>query len=163
MDFYCSEKFRMNGNHTRIDVWLIYKCAKCDTTLKLTIKKGIKPHDIPRELFDGFTHNDAALAWRYAFDKGFLRQNECIADYSGVKYTVEGAEPFDRDIPLRILVQGAYVFDLKLIVLLANAFGLSVGKLKDIIEGGFIESNPPCDIIKHKIKSDIEIYIRPIP
>jgi hypothetical protein len=161
MPFYCSGKFRMNGNNTRIDVWIIYKCTKCDTTLKLTIMKGIKPHDIPRESFDQFTHNDAALAWQYAFDRDFMKRNACVVDYSGVGYRVEGFNQRDLAEPLLVRLESEYVFDLKLGTLLAGVMGISVGKLRGIIKEGLINTDPPCDIVKHRIKSDIRLFIRP--
>ncbi|MCL2499254.1 MAG: DUF1062 domain-containing protein [Defluviitaleaceae bacterium] len=161
MPFYCSEKFRMNGNNTRIDVWIIYKCTKCDTTLKLTIMKGIKPHDIPREMFDQFTYNDAALAWRYAFDRDFMKRNACVVDCSGVGYRVEGFDPRDLEQPLHVHLRSEYVFELKLGTLLAGVMSISVGKLRGIIKEGLITTDPPCDIVKHRIKTDLELFIRP--
>ena len=160
MEYYCSEKFRMNGNHTRIDIWLIYKCSKCDTTLKLTIDKGIKPHDISSELFDQFTHNDVKLAWDYAFDRNFLKRNDCVVQYTNVMYYIEGFEPQKWDNNLIVHLKSKYLFDLKLSVLLAGIFGISVSKLRSIVNDGLISVNPLCDIMKYRIKSDIEISIQ---
>ena len=160
MEFYCSEKFRMNGSHTRIDIWLIYKCVKCDTTLKLTIDKGIKPHDISSELFDQFTHNDKKLAWKYAFDKNFLKQNACIVKYADIDYHVEGFEPHSLNNPTLVHLKSEYLFDLKLSTFLAGVLGVSVGKLRGIVNDGLITVTPECDIIKYRIKSDLRIYVR---
>ena len=162
MEYYCSEKFRMNGNHTRIDIWLIYKCSKCDTTLKLTIDKGIKPHDISRELFDRFTYNDAKLAWDYAFDRSFLKRNACEVQYSNVAYYIEGFKPQKWNEHLTVHLKIEYVFNLKLSVLLAGVFGISVGKLRSIVSAGLITVKPECDIMKYRIKSDIIIFIQPL-
>ena len=127
MNYYCSEKFRLNGNHTRIDIWLIYKCVKCDTTWKLTIKKGIKPHDISQELFEKFTHNDKELAWQYAFNQQFLSQQACVVDYTGIEYNIDGFETYNGyDI---IHLRSLYYFKLKLSALLSHAFCISVVKL----------------------------------
>ena len=30
--YRCSEKFRVNANGKRIDVWLIYRCVDCDNS-----------------------------------------------------------------------------------------------------------------------------------
>ena len=162
MEYYCSEKFRMNGNHTRIDIWLIYKCSKCDTTLKLTIDKGIKPHDISSELFNQFTHNDVKLAWIYAFDRNFLKKNECVIQYTNVMYYIDGFEPQKWDNNLIVHLKSKFLFDLKLSVLLSGVLGISVGKLKGIVNNGLITVNPQCDIMKYRIKSDIDIFIQPL-
>ncbi|MCL1882801.1 MAG: DUF1062 domain-containing protein [Defluviitaleaceae bacterium] len=162
MEYYCSEKFRINGNHTRIDIWLIYKCSKCDSTLKLTINKGIKPHDISGELFDRFTHNDVDLAWDYAFDRNFLKKNDCVVQYTNVMYCIEGFIPQKWKNNFAVHLQSKYLFDLKLSVLLAGVFGISIGKLRCIVDDGLISTNPLCDIMKYRIKSDIEIFIQPL-
>jgi len=162
MEYYCSEKFRMNGNHTRIDIWLIYKCSKCDTTLKLTIDKGIKPHDISSELFDQFTYNDEKLAWDYAFDRNFLKKNDCVVQYSDVTYYIEGFTPQNWDEYLTVHLKSEYIFNLKLSVCLAGILGISVGKVRNIVSAGLITVNPICDIMKYRIKSDISISIQPL-
>ena len=89
MPYYCSEKFRANANQSRVDVWLIFKCSKCDNTWKLMLFKGIRPHELPAGLFDKFIDNDKNLAWQYAFDRNLLKQHDCIVDYSDVDYIVE--------------------------------------------------------------------------
>jgi len=160
MEFYCSEKFRINGNHTRVDIWLIYKCIKCDTTLKLTIKRGIKPHSLSKELFDQFTNNDASLAWKYAFDRQFLKQHECEVNYANVKYSIEGFESPDLSKHLHIHLKSQYIFDLKLSTFLANALDISVGKIKKLAINGMVMTSPKCDIIKYRIRSDIDIQLR---
>jgi len=161
MDFYCSEKFRMNGNHTRIDIWLIYKCTKCDTTLKLTIDKGIKPHDISPVLFDKFTHNDAQLAWDYAFDRSFIRQNACVANYTNIDYIVEGIALRPLLQPLRVHLKSPYIFDLKLSTLLAGVLGISVGKLRGLVDEGLITTCPPGNVMKLRIKTDLQVLLLP--
>jgi len=150
----------MNGNHTRIDIWLIYKCSKCETTLKLTIDRGIKPHDISSEFFEGFTNNDVNLAWKYAFDRNFLHQNNCVVQYANVKYHIQGFEPQKWDSNTIIHLKSKYFFDLKLSVVLSGIIGISISKLKNIVD--LISVSPTCDIIKYRIKSDIELFIQPL-
>jgi len=157
MDFTCSEKFRLNGNHARLDIWLIYKCSKCDSTLKLTIKKGVKPHDLTRELFDKFTNNDAGLAWDYAFNRAFLKQNSCEVNYAGIDYHVEGFDRDDLDKPSLIHVKSPYPFELRLSVLLAKQLGISVRQLQKLVDSGRIMTNPECDIMKCRIHTDMDI------
>ncbi|MCL2378192.1 MAG: DUF1062 domain-containing protein [Defluviitaleaceae bacterium] len=150
--YYCSEKFRVNANQSRVDIWLIYKCHKCDSTWKLAIKKGIKPRDLPPGLFDRFVNNDSSLAWQYAFDKHFLKQHSCVIDYS-IDYTVEGHVPHNG--PQLIHIQIPYIFDLKLGALLAKVLRTTVGQVRKHVEKGDISINPQVDIMKHRIKSDI--------
>lgn len=60
--FYCSNKFRMNAQKRNLDVWLIYRCAACDSTYNLTILSRTKPERIDKELFRKFLENDENLA-----------------------------------------------------------------------------------------------------
>ena len=159
-EFYCSEKFRMNGRHTTIDIWLIYKCTKCDATWKLTIKKGIKPHDISAEMFNLFIVNDKDLAWKYAFDRSLLKQNDCEVVYDKVKYRVDGVGAVDLTTPLSVQIKSLYLFELKLASLLARMLGLSANKLKKLVSDGIIKTNPDCHIMKYRIRADLEVSLR---
>ncbi|MCL1878680.1 MAG: DUF1062 domain-containing protein [Defluviitaleaceae bacterium] len=158
MEFYCSEKFRVNSNGARSDIWLIYKCTKCDSTWKATIAKGIKPNDLPPDKFDRFTHNDPDLAWEYAFNRSFLKQQSCGIDYSGVKYRVEGAE--NLKFPLLLRMRCDYDFDLKLSKFLAGVLGVSVGQVKKLAKAGAIKTVPECDVLRCKIRGDVMCAIQ---
>ena len=163
-EFYSSDKFRLNGRHTKIDIWLIYKCTKCDTTWKLTIKKGIKPHDLTSQLFDRFTNNDKDLAWEYAFDRHLLKQNGCEILYTNIGYSVEGFNsrdlggPGNLCCPLLIHIKSRHLFELKLCALLANKLEVSINKIKKLADSGTITTSLGCDIIKYRIRMDLEVF-----
>ena len=163
-EFYSSDKFRLNGRHTKIDIWLIYKCTKCDTTWKLTIKKGIKPQDLTAELFDRFTNNDKDLAWEYAFNRHLLKQNGCEIQYTNIGYSVEGFNPQDLSgpndmrCPLLIHIKSLHLFELKLNALLASKMGVSINKIKKLADNGIITTSLDCDIMKYRIRVDLDVF-----
>ena len=165
MPYYCSEKFRANANQSRVDIWLIFKCTKCDNTWKLTLYKGIRPHDLPPGLFDKFVNNDASLAWAYAFDRNILKQHACTVDYSNVDYTVEKVEStentcaYDINLSQHVHIQTQFSFDLKLSTLLAKMLGISIGQIKRLAEGGQISANPEVNIMKHRLKASQDVTI----
>jgi len=159
-NYYCSNKFRVNANQSRVDIWLIYKCTKCDSTWKLATNKGIRPHELPAGLFDQFIDNDAALAWQYAFDRNFLKQHSCEVDYTNVGYTVENTNEYKSDTPLLAHVNSQYSFDLKLSALLAKMLDTSIGQIKRLADAGQISTDPEINIMKHKIKADHCIAIK---
>jgi len=161
-EFYSSDKFRLNGRHTKIDIWLIYKCIKCDTTWKLTIKKGIKPHDLTTELFDRFTNNDKDLAWQYAFDRHLLKQNGCEIQYADINYTVDGFDLQDLNSPLLIHIKNQYLFELKLSALLANKLEVSINQIKRLADSGAIKTSLECDIMKYRIRTDLDVCLQQI-
>lgn len=51
-----------------IDVWLIYKCLKCDNTCNITILSRTRPELINKDLYQNFMKNDEETAEYYAFD-----------------------------------------------------------------------------------------------
>ncbi|MCL2461566.1 MAG: DUF1062 domain-containing protein [Defluviitaleaceae bacterium] len=165
MEFYCSEKFRLNGNNTKFDIWLIYKCSKCDSTWKLTIMQGVKPRDLPAGLLERFFNNDAELARKYAFDRSLLKGSECELNYANVGYTIEGFDPADMPLnstaPLLVRLKSAYAFDLKLSVFLADVLGISISGVKRLAERGMLSASPGCDIMKYRIRADIDILLQP--
>lgn len=64
--FICSGKFRVNANGKHLDVWLIYRCERCDTTWNQEIYARVKPSRIDKELYQAFLDNDWETAMRYA-------------------------------------------------------------------------------------------------
>lgn len=155
MKFYSGQKFRVNSNGARSDIWLIYKCEKCDSTWKLPIAKGIRPNE--SENFDRFLNNDPNLARDFAFNRSFLKQQNCVIEYASVKYRTESAE--NLKFPLLLRVKSLYTFDLKLSRFLADLLGISVGRVKKLAESGAIKTIPECDVLKHKIRGDVSVFI----
>ena len=87
--FYCSEKFRMNTQKKNIDVWLIYRCIKCDNTYNMAIFSRIKPELINKDLFNKFFENNTEIAWEYAFSRVTSRKNNVELDFGSVEYDVQ--------------------------------------------------------------------------
>ncbi len=73
--FVNSGRFRVNANGNRVDVWLIFRCAKCKHSWNLTIYERKSPGRIPPEEYEKFLDNDRELAQRYGSDPAFLRRN----------------------------------------------------------------------------------------
>ncbi|WP_246674351.1 DUF1062 domain-containing protein [Mesorhizobium sp. B4-1-1] len=71
--YQCSEKFRVNANGKRIDVWLIYRCVDCDNCWNFAILERRNRRDIEPALLTAFESNDPAFVRRHAFDAAALR------------------------------------------------------------------------------------------
>lgn len=52
-DYINTERFRVNANGNKIDVWLIYQCEKCKYTYNLTVYERINPKLI-KEKYEKF-------------------------------------------------------------------------------------------------------------
>lgn len=94
--FRSSMKFRTNAQKKRIDVWLIYRCDRCDETWNLPILERVAIGDLAPDRFEAFARNDGALAALYAFDHARLarhanRLEECTD--ADVAWSTDGAPP----------------------------------------------------------------------
>jgi len=70
--FASSDKFRVNAQRQKIDVWLIYKCLDCDDTWNCPIISRRTPKEIGAARYLKFEQNDRHLAWSCAFDFSLL-------------------------------------------------------------------------------------------
>lgn len=74
-EFINTGKFRVNANGSCVDVWIIYRCAKCKHSWNLTIYERKKPTKITPDEYTLFLENDMELACKYGNDVGFLKRN----------------------------------------------------------------------------------------
>lgn len=163
--FYCSDKFRMNAQKKNIDVWLIYRCVKCDNTCNLTLLSRSKPDLIDKTLFHSFSMNDKDTAWKYAFSTEMERKNNLRLDYGSVEYEVipntslEDLLNLSNEV-IKIHIKCEFEFDLKLSSLIRRCFSLSANQVKRMFEDGIITitSNKPPQ--KHKVKDGDMILIQ---
>ena len=72
--FACSGKFRTNAQKQRLDIWLIYRCAACDTTWNYPLLERRAVRDVDPLLLAAIAHNSADVARRFAFDVVRLRR-----------------------------------------------------------------------------------------
>jgi len=78
--FASSDKFRLNAQQHKVDVWLIYKCVACDSTWNCTIIARRTAKEIGAVLYPRFQRNDKELAWACAFDFGLLARQGVQVD-----------------------------------------------------------------------------------
>lgn len=70
----CSEKFRVNANKNRLDIWLIYRCTHCDASWNYPVVERCGKDSVAPALLEASTVNDKDVAWQYAFDVHRLRR-----------------------------------------------------------------------------------------
>lgn len=133
--FYCSDKFRMNAQKKNIDVWLIYRCVKCDNTCNMTLLSRTKPDLINKKLFHSFSMNDREVAWQYAFSAGMASKNKLQIDYDSVEYEVISNISFEdimnmNNAIISIRIECDFELNLKLLSLIKRCFSLSTTRLK---------------------------------
>ncbi|MFR0828952.1 DUF1062 domain-containing protein [Bacteroides intestinalis] len=163
--FYCSDKFRMNAQKKNIDVWLIYRCVKCDNTCNLTLLSRSKPDLIDKTLFHSFSMNDKNTAWKYAFSTEMERKNNLRLDYGSVEYEVipntslEDLLNLSNEV-IKIHIKYEFEFDFKLSSLIRRCFSLSANQVKRMFEDGIITISGNKPPQKHKVKDGDMILIQ---
>ena len=158
--FYCSEKFRMNAQKKYIDIWLIYRCIKCDSTYNMTIFSRTKPESINKNLFNKFLRNNKEIAWKYAFSIETSRKNNVELDFCSVEYdilydniSIEDILNFDSEI-VTFKIKYPFNFCLKLSSVIRECLNLSANKLNKLIEAEVISINEKHLQKKHKVKDE---------
>lgn len=162
--FYCSDKFRMNAQKKNIDVWLIYRCVKCDNTCNLTLVSRSKPDLIDKSLFHSFSVNDKKAAWQYAFSAELERKNNLKLDYGSVEYEViSSISPEDiqnlSDEVISIRIKCDFDFNLKLSSLVRRCLSLSANQVKRLFEQNVISTSASQPLQKQKVRNGDVILI----
>lgn len=166
--FYCSNKFRINSQKKYMDIWLIYRCTKCDSTYNLTLLSRTRPEAVNKDLFLKFTENDESVAREYAFSAEMARKNNVELDYSSVEYEILHDNISINDIlsvdnkVISFKIKTDFMFGLKLSSVIKKCLGLSTSQLNRMIESKEIFTREDYPIKKHKVR-DGDIVLLTIP
>ena len=155
----------MNAQKRYIDVWLIYRCIKCDSTFNLTILSRTKPELIKRDLLLKFLENDEALAVKYAFSSETVRKKGVDFDYGSVEYEIlhdnisleTVLEADDEIIKFEIVLPFGFGFKLSSVV--RFCLGLSADQFNRMVEAGAIYAPEDYSLKKHKVMNGDVIMI----
>ena len=130
--YLCSEKFRVNANGKRIDVWLIYRCVDCDNSWNFAILERRNRRHIEPALLAALEGNDPALVRHFAFDATALRGRAGRIEESSdvmVRRELLGGKP-ERPTVLALELRLEGTTPLRLDRLLAGELGLSRSRLQ---------------------------------
>lgn len=163
--FYCSEKFRMNSQKRNTDVWLIYRCVKCDSTYNMTILSRTKPELISKDLFTAFSENNATVAWKYAFSADNAQKNKVELDFDSVEYdinhdmdSIENILSLDCSM-VKFKVKCPFELNLKLSTVIRTCLSVSANLLNRMIEANAVFTAGKRPVKKHKVKDGDIIWI----
>lgn len=158
MHFTPSGNFRINAQQHYLDVWMIYRCEKCDTTMNMTIYSRTHPKKIPKEVYELFLQNNKKLAEKYAFDKTILKANNLQAEFSLVEYEVLGEE-IACGQPTEVEIICPLTIDWKLEKLLAQKLCLSRQHIKKLCKARAITYSDGAAVSNDKFKTGTTLYI----
>lgn len=141
--FKNTNRFRVNANGNKLDVWLIYQCEKCRHTFNITIYERQSPASIPKEEYRGFLENDEQLAMRYGTDTGLFTRNRAEIDFDHIDYrfkklseTIKSDACEGREM---ITIQNPYGLKIRLEKLAADILGMSRNQIKKQMQEGKIK------------------------
>lgn len=140
--FVSSEKFRVNAQKRRIDVWLVYRCCACNDTWNCEVIERAVPEKIGPEALGRFRKNDAGEARRRAFDFAAIRRLGVEVERS-IPYSIE-RPVLSLDHIVRVEIELLDPISVRLDALLAKALAVSRGRVLEWLERGEIQADPRC-------------------
>jgi len=155
-EFVCSERFRMNTNAKLTDIWLIYRCTRCDATKNLTIVERKPIAKIRRSLVDAATTNDPVAARRFARDLNLLRSagvQVLRGDRFSLSQTVPNASRLQLHFAEPLLVRVDHV--------LGVALGVSHRHLRALDASGRLRLHPPTPLSRLRLTTTTDVSIDP--
>lgn len=157
--FQCSDKFRLNAQKKNIDIWLIYRCVKCNNTYNMTVFSRIRTESVSKEIFNKFSGNNTEIAWQYAFSQEIIRKNNVEADWESVEYEilypnlpVEDLINMESEI-VSFQIQCPLDFNMKVSTVIRTCLGLSSSKLNLLLASGTVYFNERPLQKKYKFKN----------
>lgn len=145
--FQCSDKFRLNAQKKNIDIWLIYRCVKCNNTYNMAVFSRIRTESISKEIFNQFSENDTEIAWKYAFSQEVIRKNNVEADWESVAYeilypnfSVEDLINMNEEM-ISFQIRSSFDFNMRLSTVTRTCLELSSSKLNLLFESDAVYCN----------------------
>lgn len=156
--FKSSDQFRINAQRQYLDIWLIYKCTKCNTTWNATIFSRISPQALTSEQLNQFQENDQALARNYAFDFDLLRKNG--AEYELPAFSIVG-DDIGTGESAEVKLISEYILPIKVSTLLRKKLHHSQKSFRELVENGRIKDASGQNLLKSKLNGETTIIFLP--
>lgn len=142
--FRNTERFRVNANGNKLDVWLIYHCENCKHTFNLTVYERQKPSSVPKEEYQRFLCNDEELAKVYGTNLQFFRKNKAEVDFQNIKYSFVKKKVEENSDALasksHIMIQNPCGLKIRPERQIAEVLAISRSQVQKLMEQGKIET-----------------------
>ncbi|MDK2867085.1 MAG: hypothetical protein PWP51_2455 [Clostridiales bacterium] len=158
--FYSTNRFRVNANGNKIDIWLIYQCEKCKHTYNMTIYERCSIQMITREAYEGFTKNSTDLAFAYGTDQNFFAENRAEVDWSNTLYHIKRKSnlPFEEEQFFHeedlLIVYNHYAIKVRTDKIVAEILNLTRSEVKRLEKSGLIVLSESRQ--EHKLSIEIK-------
>lgn len=143
-NFKNTNKFRVNANGNKLDVWLIYQCENCKHTWNLSVYERQRPAAIRAEDYQRFLANDEEFAERFGRDLKFFQKNRAVVDLKNIKYHIEKRNEIltgdgERGQEVFIKINNPCGLKIRAEKQIADATGLSRSQVKRLTGQGKIK------------------------
>ena len=151
--FESAGRFRVNANQTRLDVWLLSRCARCEHTLKRRLLRRVPVGAIARERLDAYFRDDAALARAHAFE---------LTPVEPLPYRVV-REPLDLARGLRARIVQPLPCGVRWDRFLAGELGVARARVARAWRGGALAITPVPRSLAVPVRDGDEVAFAPWP
>ncbi len=140
--FRNTQKFRVNANGNRVDVWLIYQCEHCKHTLNLAVYERQKVSSVPKAEYEAFLSNDAQLAQQYGKTLSLFQKNKAAVDFEQMNYSYvklhETIQDSGSDKSMELTIHNPCGLKIRPEKQIADVLGLSRSQVKKRMAQGEI-------------------------
>lgn len=159
--FQSSDVFRVNSCKKVIDVWLIYKCTRCDFTWNMDILTRKRVTSIEPVVLRKYQENDRALAWYFAFNKNVLSNNKVQPDWD-IPFSFSGCfreVVHDCTQMITVILTSEYELGISIRKVLQEMLSISNARLKQLIEEGDVIINADLKYTSNKVSSRCKVEL----
>jgi hypothetical protein len=149
--FVCAGRFRVNANQARLDVWLLYRCERCDHTLKRRLLRREAVGAIAKDRLEGYFRDDPELARAHAFDVPLAEP---------LPYRVE-RPPVDPERGLRARIVQPFPCGLRWDGFLARELGVSRSHVARAFGAGVLAIVPAPRALSATVRDGAELACVP--
>lgn len=135
-----SGRFRINANGGKLDVWLIYKCVRCESTWNLEMYSRVSVGAISRPLYERLLAQDEDFALCCGLDRALLLRNGAIADPSSIAFDVIGDLPAQGEWA-QIEIECPLPLDIPVARVIAQRAGISSSGVMRMAKAGQIRAS----------------------
>lgn len=144
--FASSGRFRVNAQKRRLDVWLVRRCAACDSTWNQPVHERVTPEQLGRRL-DDYHHDEPDVVAAAAFDLAVLRRHGRVEPPVFRVDRSPAVPPFVARVVLE------RPFPVRLDRVLATALGVSRARVPDLVD-------LDRDALRRDVVSGTEVRVR---
>lgn len=154
--FESTNKFRVNANASKLDVWLIYQCKNCKSTYNLSVYERIGVKNISNDEYDRFINNDQALALKIGTSKEIFTRNKADINLSDIDFEVVY---YEKDFVFNsgsyeLIIENPYNLKIKTEKALSRILKTSRSKIKQLQNKG------DCKFDYKHLQNETNIYIK---